>query len=148
MIEVEVNSASVLIKVVGSKGEAMASAYVIKACIDREDREYIGYNTWRVKNPWKYSGNIPALSAALEDSQRQQTFLSAKDIAMVQDQKYAEFFYYLTVDEQLVILECAVAGLRDELADGWLRENDVLDLDMSDEALQPIHDKLDDFLDK
>ena len=148
MIEVTIHSDSAVIKAVGSIGEQRASAGIIRSVIDSEDRQYIGYAQWRIKNPWKYSERIPALGVALEDAQRQMGFLSAKDIASVQDQKYAEFFYFLTNEEQLIILECAVAGLRDELADGWLRENDVLNLDLSDEVLEPIHDKLDDFLDE
>ena len=148
MIGVTVHSTSVELYVYGTGDERRDSARDIRGAVLERDRVYQGGGKWRITNPWKYSGNIPALKEALKDAQRQLSLFSAKDIAMVQDQKYAQFFFYLTVEEQLVILECAVAGLRDELADGWLRENDVLDLDMSDEALQPIHDKLDEFLDK
>jgi len=52
------------------------------------------------------------------------------------------FFSRLTIEEQLIILECAAAGLRDELSDAFLRNNEVLDLDLSYEVLEPILDKL------
>jgi hypothetical protein len=56
------------------------------------------------------------------------------------------FMVSLSREEQLILLECAAAGLRDELSDGFLRENDVLDLDLSDDVLEPILDKLARFL--
>ena len=138
MIEVTIHSDSAVIKAVGSIGEQRASAGIIRSVIDSEDRQYIGYAQWRIKNPWKYSERIPALGVALEDAQRQMSFLSAKDIASVQDQKYAEFFYFLTNEEQLIILECALVGTDDEA----IAEH----LDLSDEILQPIHDKINNFL--
>jgi hypothetical protein len=142
MIEVIVNSNNVIMKVTGSAGEAKASAEVIRACINVEDRTYLAPNSWVIKNPWKYSGNIPALANALEDAQRQMSWLSAIDVANMKDQKYAQFFFYLTNEEQLIILECALQALRDEMSDGFMREARLLDLDVSDEALDPILEKL------
>lgn len=138
MIEVTIHSDTAVIKAVGSVGEQRASAGVIRAVIDKEDRQYIGHAEWRIKNPWKYAGNIPAVNAALEDAQRQTTYLSAKDLASMQGQKYAEFFFFLTNEEQLIILECALAGIEDER----VKEQ----LDLSDEFLEPIEDKLADIM--
>lgn len=146
MIEAIIHTNCAMLKAVGSVGEAKASAIVIRNVIDPVDRTYEPPNTWKIKNPWKYAGNIPALNSALEDAQRQETYLSAKDIARVQDQKYAVFFYHLTNHEQLVILECALQGLRDELQDGILRESGLLGLDLSDDVIEPIKEKLDKFM--
>lgn len=56
--------------------------------------------------------------------------------------KAMDFLTTCTPEEILIILECALAGLRDELSDGFLRAYGVLDLDLSDETLEPILDKL------
>lgn len=145
MIKVVVNSQSCLLSVEGSHDERKASAHAIRDIIHPRDREYIPYQTWKIRNPFKYAEKIPALASALDDSQRQFSLLSAKDVAMTQDQKYAEFFFYLTVEEQLIILECAYQGLVDELMDGNMREHGQLD-DMKDEYLEPIKDKLEQFM--
>ena len=59
-----------------------------------------------------------------------------------------EFFNSLTFTQQMIVLECAFQSLRDELSDGFMREYGLLDLDMPDETLQPIFNKLDNFLNK
>jgi hypothetical protein len=60
----------------------------------------------------------------------------------------SNFMDSLSIEEQLILLECAAAGLRDELSDGFLRENQVLDLDLSDEALEPLLNKLAIFMER
>ncbi|MHA2046154.1 MAG: hypothetical protein ACW99G_15285 [Candidatus Thorarchaeota archaeon] len=73
-------------------------------------------------------------------------FVREKDITNITWNTVAAFFLQLTKEEQLILLECATGALRDELHDGFLRENEILDLDLSDEALVSILEKLKKFM--
>lgn len=55
-----------------------------------------------------------------------------------------DFFNSLTQEEQLILLELAYQGMRDELADGFMEENSILDI--KPEYLGELADKLDAFM--
>lgn len=141
MIQVTVHLIGVHIKT-----ESKKDLYVLRTKVDSKDLKQVGPWEYKIRNPYKYAQKIPEIAVALEDVRRQLPMFSAKELAGTQDQKYAEFFFYLTVEEQMIIMECAYQALRDELTDGFMREHGLLDIDTSDEYLQPIYDKLDKFL--
>lgn len=141
MIQVTVHLMGVHIKT-----ESKKDLYVLRTKVDSKDLKQVGPWEYKIRNPYKYAQKIPEIAVALEDVRRQLPMFSAKELAGTQDQKYAEFFFYLTVEEQMIIMECAYQALRDELTDGFMREHGLLDIDTSDEYLQPIYDKLDKFL--
>lgn len=123
---------------------------ILRSKVNGSDLVRVGPREWKVKNPYKYAEKIPDIAVALEDVRRQLPMFSAKELASTQDQKYAEFFFYLTLEEQMIIIECAYQVLKDELTDGFesgfMRKSGLLDIDVSNEYLQPIYDKLDKFL--
>lgn len=146
MMQVTVHLMGVHIKLEGSKTQRKNELNALKSKVYQKDLRPVGPWEWKLKNPYKYAEKIPQVAVALEDVRRQLPMFSAKELAGTQDQKYAEFFFYLTLEEQMIIMECAYEALRYELTDGLMRERRLLDIDVSDEYLQPVYDKLDKFL--
>lgn len=145
MIGANILSTYAEIYVYGNANQRNESARFIRNVIERNDYTYAGDGKWKLYNPHKYAEKIPALRVAIDDYMAQVPMFSATEIARMQDQKYAKFFFHLTNLEQLVILKCAYQGLADELMDGHMREHGQLD-NMKDEYLEPIKDKLEQFI--
>lgn len=72
MIQVTVNSQNLLVKAVAPHREE--SALTIMKEIPPSHRTYKGWGTWTVKNAWKFA-HVPAIKNALDDAQRQTSFL-------------------------------------------------------------------------
>lgn len=58
---------------------------------------------------------------------------------------YVTFFATLSEEELLLLLECALQGLRDEVTDGFMRDGDALE-DISEEQLVSLLHKLNSFM--